>query len=308
MKIFSFASIIWLAAGCFLAVSCNHTDSSSKDSKKGEEPVKFVEVPGSLPIPEVPAGMVTPEQRADFLSLHFWDAMQWQNPKQGGDTLFIEQSFANYIPVMSYATPEGVKAAVESLLNAAQKAGRDRLDLIWYVAEKYLYQADSPMRNEDVFIHFADWALPRRYQAERVTEIRKDILKNAPGTMAPDFSFRLTDGRTGRISDYRGRHLLIMFYEPDCQECLKAEKQMTESAELKQLLSSGQMQLLLVYIGDEEKLWREHARLLPSTWPVAIASPEEVDDLYNIRATPSFYLLKPDGRIRKKDAPLSSLL
>ena len=35
------------------------------------------------------------------------------------------------------------------------------------------------------------------------------------GTPAPDFSLPADDGRTVRLSDYRGRHVVLFFYPKD---------------------------------------------------------------------------------------------
>jgi peroxiredoxin Q/BCP len=36
-----------------------------------------------------------------------------------------------------------------------------------------------------------------------------------PGTPAPDFTLSADDGRTVRLSDFRGRHAVLFFYPKD---------------------------------------------------------------------------------------------
>lgn len=36
-----------------------------------------------------------------------------------------------------------------------------------------------------------------------------------PGTPAPDFTLLADDGRTVRLSDFRGRHVVLFFYPKD---------------------------------------------------------------------------------------------
>ena len=37
----------------------------------------------------------------------------------------------------------------------------------------------------------------------------------SPGALAPDFSLPADDGRTVRLSDFQGRHVVLFFYPKD---------------------------------------------------------------------------------------------
>lgn len=110
--------------------------------------------------------------------------------------------------------------------------------------------------------------------------------------------------RRRRKKPFLGRRELLMFYEPDCDQCLDAEKRLAESAAFNRLVATGELQMLAVYVGHDRRLWSEHAAKLPASWIVGIDAAMKIDgeDLYHIGATPSFYLIDAEGTVMVKDA------
>ena len=101
-----------------------------------------------------------------------------------------------------------------------------------------------------------------------------------------------------------------MFYEPDCSQCHEAERALRGVPELGRAIAEGELQMLAVYVGEDRKLWEEHAATLPQEWLVGIDAERAVDrrELYNIGLTPSFYLLDAEGRVQLKDGTLGHVL
>ena len=80
--------------------------------------------------------------------------------------------------------------------------------------------------------------------------------------------------------------------------------------ELGRAIAAGELQMLAVYVGEDRKLWQEHAATLPQEWLVGIGAERAVDrrELYNIGLTPSFYLIDAEGRVQIKDGTLGHVL
>ena len=80
--------------------------------------------------------------------------------------------------------------------------------------------------------------------------------------------------------------------------------------ELGRAIAAGELQMLAVYVGEDRKLWQEHAATLPQEWLVGIDAGRAVDrrELYNIGLTPSFYLIDAEGRVQIKDGTLGHVL
>lgn len=285
------------------------SSSGAKDGKEKQARATQA-APPDLPLPMIPANLATPEERADYLAIHFWDAMDWHNRSLALDTAFMEQNFANYVSGLPYATETGLRKAVSALMDTVSKAGADQRDFLFGVASKYLFQQDSPLRDERLFLPFVEWAIGKGYDTVRAEQFREDIMRNRPGSEAADFSFTLRGGGKDSLHTFRGRSVLLMFYDPDCEQCREAEEQLIRSEQFQSLLETGALQMLAVYVGDKKLAWEEHAKKLPASWTVGIDSEKLIDDgeLYTIGATPSFYLLDASGIVIEKDAPLSRIL
>lgn len=301
---------ILIAAG--VAAACGNSRKAAPGSSEAamETTVSATAPAADLPVPALPDNLTSPEERADFMALHFWDEMKWGNAAQALDSAFMEQNFVNYVTVLPYATPAGRDEAIGSLLSAARLAGEDRLDFLYDVAVRYLYDPESPMHDEELFLPFVDWAESNSYYPEVAAERRADIMKNRRGSVAADFEFETRDGSRARLSDLRGTPVLLMFYEPDCENCLAAEKRLAASAPLTQAVADGSLKILAIYIGDDRAMWSSHAATIPEGWTVGIDAAKRIDrdNLYNIGATPSFYLIDPAGTVVLKDAPLPVIL
>lgn len=319
MRIFVFA----LAAGLGL-VACGHSKGESEAAAtSGSEASATVEGNGEtgkngaavevveeLPLPVVPETLREPSERADFVVAHFWDGMDFTDRGRALDSAFVEQNFANFASVLPYATATGREDGVGLVLDAARKAGEEQIDFLYAVAVNYLYNPESPMYNQEMFLPFADWAIARGYYADVAQDRRADIMKNRVGTMAADFAFELRGGGRSALKALRGTPVLLMFYEPDCSQCHEAEAALRGVPELGRAIAAGELQMLAVYVGDDRKLWQEHAATLPQEWLVGIDADRTVDrrELYNIGLTPSLYLIDADGRVQLKDGTLGHVL
>ena len=294
-------SVAFMLALCLPAVcGCARGAHEGYDTAAKQDAVS-----PELPMPEVPSTLQCAVDRADYLAVHFWDAMDWSNPRQALDTLFMEQNFSNFIAVLPYASQNGCNRAVARLMQSARDAGESRIDFLYGVVEKYLWQSDSPMRNEALFRFFVEWALAKGYKPELAETRRNDILKNRPGSEAADFVFDTREGANTSLRALRGVPVILMFYEPDCDRCLDEERRMMANPVLQSALEEGRVRLLAIYIGDDRDAWQRHADTLPREWQVGIDAAMAIDhgDLYSIGSTPSFYLIDEQGRVVVKDAP-----
>lgn len=276
--------------------------------KSAETPVAPVTDRGDLPLPSLPASLTDPEERADYLAAHFWDALDFSDTIRSLDTAFIEQNFANYSTVLALAP--GRDTAVGNLLGRIRAASPAAYGLFVYVAEKYLYEPDSPVFDEQSYLPFARYAAGQGGDEAVVAQARcEEILKNAPGTVAPDFAFETPGGKRRLLDPKASAPLLLMFYEPDCDRCRSAMGAIASDPAIAEAISSGMLRFTAVYLGTDRTLWAEHAAQLPQEWTAGIEPTGRVDDdeLYIIRATPSFYLIGADGRIILKDARLQEI-
>lgn len=254
--------------------------------------------PRELPLPAVPDSLTQPAERADWLITHFWDAMDFADPAMCADSAMVEQTFANYLSVLPYASASARDAAVKALLDRG-------FETVMPLADDYLFNPASPIFSEALYLPFVSYAIDRRGEDWREAQ-RETAMKNMPGTPAPDIELTLPDGSKASLLDGSGRPVILMFYEPDCPVCHAALDALRRSPAV-----GTAVRLFAVYIPEASgaKPWKQTAAEYPSTWQIGIDADRRIDSQqsYTVRAIPTFYLIDGDGTVRLKDAQLPAV-
>ena len=236
-------------------------DNSSADTLQGS--------PRELPLPEVPALLTAPEERAAYVLEHFWDGMDFRDTLRSRDRLFMEQCFVNFLSLFPHALPQSLPSPVGRLL---QRAAVDSVAfrLVNSLAEHYLDDPNSPMRNEEHYILFLE------------------ALLSLHGTPAP--------------------RRLLLFYDPACSHCAEILDALQESPALTRLIAAGELAVLAAYTEGDRRLWDETKAALPQEWTVGIDNSRIVErELYSLPARRDIYLLDKDKRVLLKDSSPAGL-
>ena len=294
----------------FSAVIAMASCSGHKSEQAQSSPSGDASAVKTIRMPDVPASVTDPTERADYLLLHFWDSVDFTDRAAMSDSIMIEQGMSDFISVMDYCSPEGIEEGVGKLLSRASVASPEAYGRVAALAELYLWDSQSPFRSEAFYTPFAEYALTRGGdEKERAEAILDDIARNAPGSVAPDFIVTGTDGHRFSLASLtdEGRPVAVMFYEPDCDHCLEAIASLTSNPDFNRLIENGQLTFLAVYIGNEYEKWSEHAASLPLSWKTGIDRARLIDEkeLYKVGSTPSFYIIGSDRRILLKDSGLN---
>lgn len=303
-------------AGIFLIAICSCRNSG----KSPGEPKATVKAPFTeLPFPEVPDSLMLPESRADYAISHFWDAMNFADTTLSLDTAFMEQNFANYIQLYDYASEDGRAKGTERLMTGAEKS-EPAYRFLTDIAERYLTDPNSPMRNEEYFLLFiheiASNAIFSSEEKARYEYLENLILKNRPGTVGADFVFVDRTEKRRRLGDViKGtEYTLLLFYDYDCETCAGVEQEMRDDPVLNLAIASNLLHIVAVNVfGNDLSKWKSHSAILPKEWTVGYSPGCEVveNEIYSINAAPTLYLLDSGRKVILKDVPLqrvSSLL
>lgn len=258
--------------------------------------------PGELPLPAVPDELLTIEERAGYLALHFWDGMDFADKRLSLDTAFVEQNFVNFISVIPSATEADAEEAFSVMLRRAS-AEPAALQLLRSTAESYLNHPNSPMRDEAVYIVYLRALLSSGMLGE-ADRVRADYalecaMKNRPGTQAADFRFAVRGGGESTLHGAAAQAdvTLLMFYDPECEHC----KEFMERAASVQLRPG--VQILAIDAEDDRDAWERTSDNLPAAWAVGYALTRILDEeLYTLPASPTIYLLDRSGSVIAKDA------
>ena len=283
-----------LAGGCSGKQKEETAQSSQQDS---------VEL---LEMPQIPSEITDPNQRADYLAIHFWDNMDFRDTLRSYNKEFLEQNFVNYASFLPYASD--TLKVIDGFSTMLKKAEVDRkaYDLLMKTVDSYLYDPNSPMLNEDLYILFLRSVMQSDYlgsdEKVRLDYRLEQVSKNRPGMKAADFKFRTPDGKVSTLRQSLPDHnLLLIFFDPECENCERILGKLQEDPVLAENIASGNISVLAVYPGEKEESWRKKASTMPKTWTIGINDDIEDKELYYLPAMPIIYEIDKTGTVIQKD-------
>lgn len=301
----------------FILVSAAVTacSPSANADGRGNIPVGSTSEALQLALPALPDSLVGPEARAGYLLMHFWDAMDWQDDRLVDTEEFMEQNAANFYDLFRLTDSLTASAATARMLDGAAVSPK-AYRVVAEIAEKYLYDPNSPMLNEESYLIVTDRLVADNRLDEgemvRLADRRRRMLLNRVGTDASDFVLTDRVGKSLSLSEIVSRrpYTVVMFYDTDCEDCKAVEHQLMTTPELGDGIAAGLLSFVAVSPFEvEADEWSAQAATFPGEWTVGY-SPEgrvDADEIYDIRATPSIYVIGRDGRVMAKDVRAENL-
>jgi thiol-disulfide isomerase/thioredoxin len=293
--------ILILSALLPVCLSCGG-QSAKKTTAAADAPQK------EYSMPAIPKAIVDPEAQVRWAVEHYWDDFNFADTLSvAGWGDYAEQAFVNFdYHLLAHLTNDMADKAIGGLFTKATE-NRDIFLKFGEVAEKYLFDANSPYRNEEFYISAlrAQLAAPVLDEWERVrpAEQLRMALKNRVGEPAADFRYTLASGATGSLHTFRARFTLLFFNNPGCPACREMMEGIGASPYLSRLIESGEMRVLAVYPDADLAAWRDYASKMPAAWINACDAGESIKngELYDLKAIPTLYLLDADKRVMLKD-------
>lgn len=191
-------------------------------------------------LPEIPKSLTDPTDRAVYLSLHYWDHFDFADTSLISRPEITEQAFVDFISVLPYSSK--AQTAVDTLFCRALVSNEMLYHFI-SLGDKYLFEPNSPMHNEELHILFLR-ALVDNPDLGELDKMRprhqlEMALKNRPGDVAADFTVVCRDGKQRRLSDIQADYVLVYFNDPDCEDCHRVKELLSLSPAINGLLESG---------------------------------------------------------------------
>lgn len=270
----------------------------------------------SFPYPAIPDTLRSVEQRAGYLSEHYWDNYNF------ADTLLLkskevtEQGFVNFIDILNRfnldnaskgvahkdiaqkgitrkditqqgiaqkditqqgITQQGIACFTRKAFSNA--AAKERFENL---IEHYFEDQLSPVRNDRVYLIFLEEMKNSpcfdETEKERIAFKIKTINKNLPGDIAINFKFKDESGKEHQLSDYKDQKVILYFYDPDCENCHEV------SAWLKQQTIPADIKVLKM-IADNH-----------------------ISYIYSLKNMPTIFLLDKENKVILKDCTAQELI
>lgn len=283
-----------------------------------------------LPFPQVkvPAMYSDDNESAmEYAAVHFWDALADTSRCYPSDSSLvsgvrrsdIEKNYANYAGLLGMLPRQAASSALEAMtgriiLCEETDSASDVFETLVAMTEKYLYDPNSPLRNEDLYLVCAsEWSEYDGFSPEtraRYANEAEMCSLNMTGTVAADFSFSDKAGRVRRLHDIDAEYTLLFFSNPGCEACMDIIRALTSSQAINGLLSEGTLAVVNIYIDEDIAAWYDYMPVYPDTWYNGYDHNMVIrnDTLYNVRAIPSLYLLDSGKTVLMKDAVPDNVL
>lgn len=264
-----------------------------------------------LPLPEVPSALTAPEERTAYILERFWDGMDFRDTLRSHKHDFMEQNLVNFLSLFPHARQESLSSPIGKLLKHAV-ADSVAFNLVCDLAERYLNDPNSPMRNEGYYIMFLEEMLRLPALAEhhriRFTHQLTTAKKNRPGMVAADFAYILREGGRRTLHSTRARRLLLLFYDPECEHCTDILRQMYENELIGNLIAAQKLSVLAIYAEGNRDVWDATKSSMPQEWSVGMDDDGILEhELYSLPAMPVAYLLDENKKVLLKDPPMALL-
>ena len=315
-------NVIFIAAALVLSAACNGGNQQNGNKEKAEQDFK------ALPFPDVqiPSMISNPQDAFQYMAENYWNGITDSSRDFRCDSLhvsgveksLVEQKFADWTAVLDNVDVGFAVKSVGKLYERIYECEKRNpssnvFETFVELAQKYLYDPNSPLRNEEYYLPFVS-----RYAAyEGLTDVEKGKYEreahlcalNRIGTRAADFRFADRYGKIRNLYDIESELTLLFFSNPGCEACMNIINTLNGHPMISEMISAGRMSVLNIYIDEDLQAWRSYMPIYPENWYNGF-DPDYVlrsNEIYAIRAIPSLYLLDRDKKVIMKDAPENRL-
>lgn len=286
-------TLTFIIGTTMLCLSCNAKERGSDREVLPPSPV----------FPTPPTSYTDPELRASYILNNIWTPYTTLDSSAFLTDAVAEQFWVNYFAIAQAAT----RASIASSLSVAFGKGTESFNAhVLEFAEEYLYQVNSPIYNEGLYMQVMQVAdsMSILSEADRIRyhDRHAMYLKNQVGSIAADFAFTTPTGADHTLHKVEGAMTLIVFYNPGCDVCRGVMQHIDNSRILQEATSNG-LRVVCISLSNDMEEWRAYLDEIPTGAMVGMDKNETIvrQSLYDIKAFPTLYLLDRDKRVIAKD-------
>ncbi len=213
-----------------------------------------------------------------------WSNFDMQSPETFESEEF-EQAWVDYLYTISSHNPTWAAKQLKATFEMCGESP-EAIGALYALGEKYLYNPNSPMRNDELFIPILEYMIGcETIESDmRVapTELLRRAKMNRIGSVAADFALHSDE----RMHQIEAPYTMLYFFDPDCHECQLTEQTMAQSELMEWATASEELKIA----------------------KVDVSTSGQVDSLYDIKATPTLYLLDSEKHVVLKDCTIEQII
>lgn len=258
-----------------------------------------------FPMISIPSVYADADSRAEYLVTHYWERFDFKNSILVGSSV-AEQGFVDFVSVLPLTDYATACRGIKSMLDKA-KTDAATYERFVELGDKYLYDPNSPVRNDEYYIPVAEHALACPLIDNDMKIRYRSQLSfaklNRPGHKATDFTYTLATGKQGRMWNINADYTLLFFYNPGCPNCAQIKQLLRTSQVVESMHRAGRLTVLAVYPDADLTEWRNGLSDNPSWWISSYDKGTVITEreLYDLKAIPTLYLLDSQKIVLLKD-------
>jgi thioredoxin-related protein len=261
-------------------------------------------------LPNIPVIIVGEQESHKYIALNYWNDFNFADSTAYRQT--TTQIFENFLTVLQYVDLQTILKSMETMMRKAES------DSIAYkrfanICERYLYETNSPYRSDELYIPVLQSIINANIIAENykiIAEYRLQMaMKNRIRNAAADFEYTLEAGTTHKLYDIKTDFVLLFINNPACNACKQYAERLQNSMLLQQLIKEKLLTVLAVYPDENLDEWKKYKTQMPADWINAYDKKLAIrnNEIYDLRAIPTLYLLNKDKRVLLKDTFVESV-
>ncbi|PRD52036.1 DUF5106 domain-containing protein [Sphingobacterium gobiense] len=245
--------------------------------------------------------------------LSYWDNFDFKAKMHVTNPEEAEQKLVDFIALFPSVPDTVVQVSVHDMLKKASVEP----SIFAYFLDKYthyLYDPNSPMRNEDYYAHtltyLASDTTLSQDERSKYTTLLELVRKNQVGTVATDFAYLAKDGKYRNMHEGTRPYKMLVFYDPTCTHCAAIMQDLAKTPAVNNCITNGFLDIVSVSLHPDKDSWIGYQQRIPDNWTNGWDDKGSVinEGLYNIRAYPTIFLLDEANTVLLKDAPLDVTL
>lgn len=284
-----FLSSVILAAALVGGISPLYGQATPSENRIVIQPLfEYPVAPESIP------GLT---DKSNWLLEHFWDSFDFKSNK-AVDQNALNHAFMVYTGPMRLGDRDVAIVQTDKLID---KLAKNPTYLVQFTkaAEENLYGPRAEVLIDEIYVKFLQALVKNKKipEARRARYQRQltQLSNTLKGAVPPSFNFTTP---TGVSETFRpGWLTVIEFGDPSCADCRYAKLKMNTDLKFSELVEKGKVNVLFI-IPDPDEEWEKELEGFPPLWHSGAS--DTVSDIYDIRSTPTLYVIGTDGKILLK--------